>query len=186
MAVGPVTSDCLLRRCLRYCPTCRFPSPPILRPRIVATSYHFLTSSPSYSSTESIRQLAAQTGAQLPFSTSQHSLLQAPASRVEDLSLYDSSAPHSTHSSGSAPASQTGTPESYDSTSQPRFHLPTQDLAHTIPSSHPQHAMIQSYQLGINTAAYDLRFTTPGFPVHHSIVFKHDAFTNMSFDAGFT
>lgn len=49
--------------------------------------------SPSYPSNELIRQLAAQTGAQLPFNTSQHSLLQAPSSRVEDLSLYDTSAP---------------------------------------------------------------------------------------------
>ncbi|PVH90109.1 hypothetical protein DM02DRAFT_472314, partial [Periconia macrospinosa] len=107
---------------------------------------------PSYLSTELIRQLTAQAGAQLPFSTFQHSLLQAPASRVEDLSLYDSSAPHSTHSSSSAPASQIGTPEPYDSTSQPRSQLPTQGHghpAHTIPSSHPQHATIQSHQLGI-------------------------------------
>lgn len=137
--------------------------------------------SPSYPSTELIRQLAAQTGAQLPFNTSQHALLQAPASRVEDLSLYDTAGPHSTHSSASASASQSGTPGPYDTTSQPRSQLPSQSHGHpvhTVPSSHPQHPTVQSHQLGINTAAYDPRFAVQGFPVDPTMVFKQDEVEN--------
>ncbi|KAF1966937.1 hypothetical protein BU23DRAFT_307139 [Bimuria novae-zelandiae CBS 107.79] len=129
--------------------------------------------SPSYPSNELIRQLAAQTGAQLPFNTSQQSLLQAPSSRVEDLSLYDTSAPHSTHSSGSAPPSQAGTPSPYDSAIHSRPQLPTQAHNHApsqIQQSHTQHPQLQNHQLGIESAAYDPRFTVQGFDP--SMVYK--------------
>jgi hypothetical protein len=122
--------------------------------------------SPSYPSTELIRQLAAQTGAQLPFNTSQQSLLHAPSSRVEDLSLYDTSAPHSAHSSGSAPPSQSGTPNSYETTMHSRPPLPSQAHGHPPPQlqqTHPQHPQLQSHQLGINSSPYDPRFSVPGF-----------------------
>lgn len=126
-------------------------------------------SSPSYPSSELIRQLAAQTGAQLPFNTSQQSLLQAPSSRVEDLSLYDSSAPHSAHSSGSAPASQSATPGPYEpSHGQSRSQLPAQ-----VPTSH-SHQHLQGRTLGVNPTAYDPRFTVQGFPVDPSMVFKQE------------
>lgn len=131
--------------------------------------------SPSYPSTELIRQLAAQTGAQLPFNTSQQSLLQAPSSRVEDLSLYDTSEPHSTHSSGSAPPSQAGTPGPYESTIHTRPQLPTQGHNHApsqIQQTHTQHSQLQGHQLGISSAAYDPRFTVQGFDP--SMVFKQD------------
>lgn len=131
--------------------------------------------SPSYPSTELIRQLAAQTGAQLPFNTSQHSLLQAPSSRVEDLSLYDTSAAHSTHSSGSAPPSQSGTPGPYESTLHSRTQLSNQAHNHAPPhvqQAHPQHSQLQAHQIGINSAAYDPRFTVQGFDP--SMVFKQD------------
>ncbi|KAJ4286991.1 hypothetical protein N0V90_012872 [Kalmusia sp. IMI 367209] len=130
--------------------------------------------SPSYPSTDLIRQLAAQTGAQLPFNT-QQSLLQAPSSRVEDLSLYDTSAPHSTHSSGSAPPSQSGTPGPYESTIHPRPQLAGQGHGHAQPQMQPphsQHGHIQGHQLGMNTSAYDPRFGMQGFDP--SMVFKQD------------
>ncbi|KAF1958550.1 hypothetical protein CC80DRAFT_14427 [Byssothecium circinans] len=134
--------------------------------------------SPSYPSNDLIRQLAAQTGAQLPFNTSQPpSLLQAASSRVEDLSLYDASGAHSTHSSGSAPPSQAGTPGPYCSSGQPRAQLPTQ--AHglspdSISSSHSQHATLASHHLGINPTSYDPRFTVQGFQVDPSMMFKQN------------
>lgn len=131
--------------------------------------------SPSYPSTELIRQLAAQTGAQLPFNTSQQPLMQAPSSRVEDLSLYDTSAAHSTHSSGSAPPSQSGTPGPYDSTIHSRAQLPNQPHSHAqsqLQPGHSQHSHMQGHQLGINTSAYDPRFSVQGFDP--SMVFKQD------------
>ncbi|KAF2109239.1 hypothetical protein BDV96DRAFT_242575 [Lophiotrema nucula] len=135
-------------------------------------------SSPSYPSTELIRQLAAQTGAQLPFASSQQSLLQAPTLRVEDLSLHDSAAPHSTHS-GSTPASQPTTPAPYESSSgHSRTQLPPQTHAlppAQVPSSHPhQHGHMQSHHLGINPTAYDPRFSVQGFPVDPSMMFKSE------------
>ncbi|KAF2477284.1 uncharacterized protein BDR25DRAFT_45191 [Lindgomyces ingoldianus] len=134
-------------------------------------------SSPSYPSTELIRQLAAQTGAQLPINA-QHSLLQAASSRVEDLSLYDSSAPHSaTHSSGSAPASQSATPGPYEpSPSQTRAQIPPQAHSHSgvqVQSSHP-HPHIQGQHLGVNPSQYDPRFAVQGFPVDPSMVYKQE------------
>jgi hypothetical protein len=137
-------------------------------------------SSPSYPSTELIRQLAAQTGAQLPFSASQHALLQAPSSRVEDLSLYDSSAPQSaTHSAGSGPASQSATPGPYEPPSaHPRSQISTQPHSHStvqIPSLHAHHGQMQGHHLGVNHNAYDPRFAVQGFPVDPSMVgFKQE------------
>jgi hypothetical protein len=130
-----------------------------------------VATSPTYPSTELIRQLAAQTGAQLPFHSSQQSLLHAPSTRVDDLSLYDSSATHSTRS-GSAPESSSGTPGPFENSSQPRTQLPTQSHGHAasqIPSSMPQHA-----QLHLGTT-YDPRFSVQGFPVDPSMVYKQDA-----------
>lgn len=138
-------------------------------------------SSPSYPSTELIRQLAAQTGAQLPFSASHSALLHAPSSRVEDLSLYDTSAPHSTHSSGSTPISQSATPGPYEpSPGQSRTQLPTQSHPVQVPSSHP-HQHMQSHHLGsVNPTAYDPRFTVQGFPVDPSMVFKQEDATEAA------
>ena len=131
-------------------------------------------SSPAYPSTELIRQLAAQTGAQLPFNTSQQSLIHAPSSRVEDLSLYDS-AHSTTHSTGSAPPSQSATPGPYEpSPNQSRSSLPTSHSSVQVPSSHPQHSHIQGHHLGVNPTAYDPRFTVQGFPVDPSMVFKQE------------
>ncbi|KAF2735153.1 hypothetical protein EJ04DRAFT_220935 [Polyplosphaeria fusca] len=136
-------------------------------------------SSPSYPSTELIRQLAAQTGAQLPFSASQHSLLQAPSSRVEDLSLYDSSAPQSaTHSTGSAPTSQSATPGPYEpSPNHSRSQVGAQAHNHSsvqIPALHAHHGQMQGHHLGVSPTAYDPRFTVQGFPVDPSMVFKQE------------
>lgn len=130
--------------------------------------------SPSYPSTELIRQLAAQTGAQLPFSASQSSLLQAPSSRVEDLSLYDTSGAHSTHSSGSASHSQSGTPGPYEppNVTRPQLSAPVHGHAPpAVPSSHSQHGHM-NHQLGLSSAAYDPRFSVQSFSVEPSIVFK--------------
>jgi hypothetical protein len=115
-------------------------------------------SSPSYLSTDLIRQLAAQTGAQLPFGASQHSLLSAPSSRVEDLSLYDSSATHSTHSGS---ASQSTTPGPFEPSPQSR------PQTHTSQSHTHQH--IQGH-----LSAYDPRFSVQGFPVDPSMSYKQE------------
>jgi hypothetical protein len=136
-----------------------------------------VVSSPSYPSTELIRQLAAQTGAQLPFSSTQQPLLHAPSSRVEDLSLYDSSAPHSNRS-GSAPGSSSGTPGPFESSSQSRAQMSAQGHVHPasqIPSSLPQHGHIPNHHMGVNPTSYDPRFTVQGFPVDPSMVYKQDA-----------
>jgi hypothetical protein len=128
-----------------------------------------VATSPTYPSTDLIRQLAAQTGAQLPFHPSHQSLLQTSSTRVEDLSLYDSSAPHSTRSN-SAPESSTGTPGPFESSSQSRAQLSTPGHGHTasqIPASLPQHAHVQAHHMG---AAYDPRFGVQGFPVDPSMV----------------
>lgn len=136
-----------------------------------------VATSPTYPSTDLIRQLAAQTGAQLPFHhANQQSLLHAPSTRVEDLSLYDSSATHSTRS-GSAPESLSGTPGpgSFESNNQQRAQLPTLGHGHAssqIPTSLPQHAQLQSHHMG---SAYDPRFTVQGFQVDPSMVYKQDA-----------
>ncbi|CAO2657640.1 Nn.00g037660.m01.CDS01 [Neocucurbitaria sp. VM-36] len=126
--------------------------------------------SPSYPSNELIRRLAAQTGAQLPFSA-QQTMISAPTSHVEDLSLYDSS--HSTtQSSGSGHRSTSATPGPYEPPmSQPR----SQILGHSsmqLPSSHAQHAHLQSHHSSMNPTAYDPRFTIQDYPVDPNMMFK--------------
>ncbi|KAJ8117998.1 hypothetical protein OPT61_g931 [Boeremia exigua] len=127
--------------------------------------------SPSYPSTELIRRIAAQTGAQLPFSTSQQPMVPAPTSHIDDMSIYDSA--HSTsHSSGSAPRSNSATPGPYESSmSQARAQLvghPSAQLSSTVsPQGH-----LQSHSIGVNTNAYDPRFNVQGFPVDPAMMFK--------------
>lgn len=128
-------------------------------------------SSPSYPSTELIRQLAAQTGAQLPFNTSQQPLLSAPASRVGDISLYDPSPPLTTHSSGSNHSSQNPTPTPYQ-TSPGQEHA--QPNTHTAVQVATSHSHMHGHHLGVNPTAYDPRFDLQGFPVDPSMVFKSD------------
>jgi hypothetical protein len=128
-------------------------------------------SSPSYPSTELIRQLAAQTGAQLPSNTSQQSLLSASTSRVGDLSIYDPPPLLTTHSSGSNHSSQNPTPGPYQSSpcqehAQPNTHTPVE-----IATSHSH---MHGHHIGVNPTAYDPRFDVQGFPVDPSMVFKPD------------
>lgn len=130
-----------------------------------------VASSASYPSNDLIRRLAAQTGAQLPFNASQHSMISAPTSHVEDLSLYDSS--HSaTHSSGSVPRSNSATPGPYE---PPMSQSRSQIVGHStmqIPTSHPQHPHLQTHHVGVNSTAYDPRFTLQGYPVDPNMMFK--------------
>lgn len=120
--------------------------------------------SPSYPSTELIRRLAAQTGAQLPFSTSQQSMVAAPSSHIEDMSLYDTTH-NATHSSGSAPRSNSATPGPYEPPmSQARAQIVSHPSAQ-LPSSVPQHSHMQPHNIGVNPTAYDPRFNVQGFPV---------------------
>ncbi|KAF2271202.1 hypothetical protein CC78DRAFT_14020 [Lojkania enalia] len=132
--------------------------------------------SPSLPPSDLIRQLQAQ----LPFNASQQSLLQAPSSRVEDLSLYDSSASHTApHSSGSGTPSQPTPPGPYDpSPSQPRSQLQAQPHHHPAVQVHASHShqrsQIQGHHLSINSPPYDPRFAIPGFPVNPSMVFKQE------------
>jgi hypothetical protein len=128
---------------------------------------------PSYPSNELIRRLAAQTGAQLPFNNPpQQSLIQSSTSHaVEDLSLYDT-AHSTTHSSGSAPRSASTTPGPYEPSMAQRS---SQILSHgsvQLPSSHPQHAHMQSHHIGVAPTAYDPRFSMQGYPVDPSMMFK--------------
>jgi hypothetical protein len=128
---------------------------------------------PSYPSNELIRRLAAQTGAQLPFNNNpQQSLIQSSTSHaVEDLSLYDT-AHSTTHSSGSAPRSASTTPGPYEPSMAQRS---SQILSHgsvQLPSSHPQHAHMQSHHIGVAPTAYDPRFSMQGYPVDPSMMFK--------------
>lgn len=125
---------------------------------------------PAYPSSELIRRLAAQTGAQLPFNTSQQSMVQAPTSHVDDLSLYDTS--HSaTHSSGSAPRSNSTTPGPYEPAMAQRN---SQLLSHGSVSlpSHSQHGHMQSHHIGVAPTSYDPRFSMQGYPVDPSMMFK--------------
>ncbi|KAF2823389.1 hypothetical protein CC86DRAFT_409302 [Ophiobolus disseminans] len=127
--------------------------------------------SPSYPSNELIRRLAAQTGAQLPFSTSQQTMIQGATSHVEDLSMYDT-AHSTTHSSGSAPRSNSTTPGAYEPTVPQRN---SQMLSHSsvqLPSSHPQHTHMQSHHMTVAPTAYDPRFNIQGYPVDPSMMFK--------------
>ncbi|KAF1841460.1 uncharacterized protein K460DRAFT_408922 [Cucurbitaria berberidis CBS 394.84] len=125
---------------------------------------------PAYPSNELIRRLAAQTGAQLPFMT-QQSMISAPTSHVEDLSLYDSS--HSTtQSSGSGHRSNSATPGPYE---PPMSQSRSQILGHSsmqLPTSHPQHNHMQSHHTSLNPTAYDPRFTIQDYPVDPNMMFK--------------
>jgi hypothetical protein len=124
------------------------------------------TTSPSYPSNELIRRLAAQTGAQLPFNTSQQAMIQAPTSHVEDISMYNT-AHSSTHSSGSAPRSNSTTPGPYEAgIPQRSSHLLSQASV-TLPSSHPQHTHMQSHHIGVPPTSYDPRFNIQGYPWTH-------------------
>lgn len=125
---------------------------------------------PAYPSNELVRRIAAQTGAQLPFNTSQQSMMPVPTSHVEDLSLYSSS--HGTsHSSGSDHRSNSATPGPYEppmsqSHSQIIGHPPVQ-----LPSSHSTHGHM-NHHVGVNPTAYDPRFTVSGYPVDPTMMFK--------------
>ncbi|KAF1934071.1 C6 zinc finger domain-containing protein [Didymella exigua CBS 183.55] len=127
--------------------------------------------SPPYPSTELIRRLATQSGAQLPFSTSQQPMVPAPSSHIEDMSIYDST--HSTsHSSGSAPRSNSATPGPYEpSMSQARAQIVGHPSAQ-LPTTLPQHTHLQSHNIGVNPTAYDHRFNVQGFPVDPAMMFK--------------
>ncbi|KAL6712634.1 hypothetical protein ACN47E_000511 [Coniothyrium glycines] len=125
----------------------------------------------SYPNTGLIRLLAAQTGAQLPFNTSQQSIISAPTSHVEDLSLYES-AHSTTQSSGSDARSNSATPNPYESSlSQPRSQM-VGHSAMQIPSSHPQHSHMQSHHVGVTPTAYDPRFSLQGYPVDPAMMYK--------------
>lgn len=117
--------------------------------------------SPTYPSNDLVRRLAAQTGAQLPFNTTQQSMMTVPTTHVGDLSLYDSS--HgTTQTSSSAPRSNSTTPGPYEPPmSQPRSQLrghPSMQL----PTSHPH---MQNHHMGVNTATYDPRYSIQDYPV---------------------
>jgi hypothetical protein len=120
-----------------------------------------VATSPSYPSNDLIRRLAAQTGAQIPFNTTQQAMITVPTTHVGDLSLYESS--HGTsQSSGSAPRSTSTTPGPYEppmsqSCSQLGGHPSMQ-----LPTSHSQ---MQTHHLGVNATAYDPRFSIQNYPV---------------------
>ena len=130
------------------------------------------SSSSPHLSNELIRQLAAQTGAQLPFHTAQQSILQTPTSRVEDLTLYDVPAPAplppqssgSNHSGHSTPGPYMPSP-SHDSTS-PHAHSSVQ-----VPSSHSH---MQGHHIGVSPTSYDPRFGVQGFAVDPSMGYEQD------------
>lgn len=127
--------------------------------------------SPTFPSTELIRRLAAQTNAQLPFSTSQQSMVPAPTPHIEDMSIYDST--HSTsHSSGSVPRSNSATPGPYE---PPMSQARAQIVGHPsaqLPSTLPQQTHLQSHNIGVNPTAYDPRFNVQSFPMDPAMMFK--------------
>lgn len=149
-------------------------------PSNVTDDYSVLPSgsSTAYPSNELIRRLAAQTGAQLPF-MSQQSMIPAPTSHVDEMSLYDSS--HSTtQSSASGPRSNSATPGPYESSlSQGRSQIGSHPSMQ-LPTSHPQHAHMQGHQVGLNPTAYDPRFTIQGYPVDPNMMFKQEVVTEPS------
>jgi hypothetical protein len=141
-------------------------------PSNIADDYSGMPTSTSaaYPSTELIRRLAAQTGAQLPFNTSQQSLIQAQTSHVDDLSLYDTA--HSTsHSAGSAPSSNSTTPGPYESTMSQRSSQILAQSSVQLPS-HSQHNHLQPHHVGVGSTAYDPRYNIQGYPVDPSMMFK--------------
>lgn len=127
--------------------------------------------SPTYPSNELIRRLAAQTGAQLPFSSTQQAMVPAPSSHIDDMSIYDSTHSNS-HSSGSAPRSNSATPGPYEpAMSQARGQIVGHPSAQ-LPTTLPQHTHLQSHNIGVNPTTYDHRFNVQGFPVDPAMMFK--------------
>lgn len=140
-------------------------------PSHIANDYSSMpvVASPSYPSTDLIRKLAAQTGAQLPFNTTQQPVMQAPTSHVEDLSIYDS-AHNSTHTSGTATRSTSSTPVSYDAPLAQQSTL----MGHgsvQLPTSHAPHSL-QPHHMNVGPTAYDPRYNVQGYPLDPSIMFK--------------
>jgi hypothetical protein len=124
---------------------------------------------PAYPSTALIRRLAAQTGAQLPFSSTQQPMISATTSHVDDMSLYDTSQ-STTHSSGSAPRSNSTTPGPYESPmTQPH---PLVGHSVQLTQNIPQHSQMHPHHIGVNPTAYDPRFSVQGYPVDPSMMFK--------------
>jgi hypothetical protein len=139
-------------------------------PSNIADDYLPTSTSSAYPSSELLRRLAAQTGAQLPFN-SQQSLIQAPTSHADDLSLYDTT--HSTaHSTGSAPSSNSTTPGPYESTMSQRSSQILAQSSVQLSSSHSQHGHMQSHHIGVAPTSYDPRFNIQGYPVDPSMMFK--------------
>jgi hypothetical protein len=128
------------------------------------------STSSAYPSSELLRRLAAQTGAQLPFN-SQQSLIQAPTSHADDLSLYDT-AHSTTHSTGSAPSSNSTTPGPYESTMSQRSSQILAQSSVQLSSSHSQHNHMQAHHIGVPPTTYDPRFNIQGYPVDPSMMFK--------------
>jgi hypothetical protein len=143
-------------------------------PSNIADDYSAMPTSTSsaYPSSELLRRLAAQTGAQLPFNTAQQqSLIQAPTSQVDDLSLYDTT--HSTgHSTGSARSSNSATPGPYESAMSQRSSQILAQSSVQLSSSHSQHNHMQSHHMGVAPTTYDPRFNIQGYPVDPSMMFK--------------
>jgi hypothetical protein len=120
-----------------------------------------VTTPPSYPSNDLIRRLAAQTGAQLPFNTTQQSMITVPTTHVGDLSMYESS--HGTsQSSGSAPKSNSTTPGPYE---PPMSQSRSQLGGHPSMQLPASHGPMQSHHLGMNAPAYDPRFSIQNYPV---------------------
>jgi hypothetical protein len=126
--------------------------------------------SPVYTSTALIRRLAAQTGAQLPFSSTQQPMISTTTSHVDDMSLYDTSQ-STTHSSGSAPRSNSTTPGPYE---PPMTQSHPQIVGHSVQLTQniPQHSQMHPHHIGVNPTAYDPRFSVQGYPVDPSMMFK--------------
>lgn len=119
------------------------------------------SSSPSYHSNDLIRRLAAQTGAQLPFNTTQQSMIPAPTTHVGDLSLYDTS--HNTsHSTSTANRSTSTTPGPYEA---PMSQSRSQIVGHSNMQIPTSHSHMQNHQMGVNATGYDPRFSIQNYPV---------------------
>lgn len=123
---------------------------------------------PTYPSTELIRRMAGQTGAQMPFSGPQQPMVPASTSHIEDMSIYGSNH-SSSHSSGSVPRSNSATPGPYEPVmSQPHPHIAGHPSAHL--SSQQPH--LQPHSIGVNPTDYDPRFNLQGYPVDPAMMYK--------------
>ncbi|KAA8614530.1 C6 zinc finger domain containing protein [Pyrenophora tritici-repentis] len=127
------------------------------------------SSSPSYPSNDLIRRIAAHTGAQLPFNTTQQSMISAPTTHVGDLSLYDTSQQSTTHSSSSGPRSNSTTPGPYET---PLSQSRSQIVGHSAMQLPTSHGHMQSHHMGVNATAYDPRFSIQNYPVD-PMMYKH-------------